>query len=321
MAEPSRAFVTGALGFIGRAVAERLRGRGAEVRGVDLRGDASLGAVAGDVSRAGDWQRHAEGCDLVVHTAASVSMKNEPGPIWRANVLGTRHALDAAREAGARRFLHLSSVTVFSFDFPDHVTEAYPVRANGVPYVDTKVASEAVVLAAHAAGEVPCTVVRPADVYGPGSRPWTILPVQEISRGRFALPAMGRGVFSPLFIDNLVDGILLAATRDEGAGQVFTLSDGVGVTTSEFFGHYGRLLDKRVPVLPTGAAKLLAAGAARLARMTGNDTEVNASSAAYLAREGTYSIDKARSMLGYEPKVDLAEGMGATTQWLRREHL
>ena len=55
--------------------------------------------------------------------------------------------------------------------------------------------------------------------------------------------------------------------------------------------------------------------------MTGNDTEVNASSAAYLAREGTYSIDKARSMLGYEPKVDLAEGMGATTQWLRREHL
>ena len=70
-------------------------------------------------------------------------MKNEPGPIWRANVLGTRHALDAAREAGARRFLHLSSVTVFSFDFPDHVTEAYPVRANGVPYADTKVASEA----------------------------------------------------------------------------------------------------------------------------------------------------------------------------------
>jgi len=55
--------------------------------------------------------------------------------------------------------------------------------------------------------------------------------------------------------------------------------------------------------------------------MTGNDTEVNASSVTYLAREGTYSIDKARSMLGYEPRVDLAEGMGATTQWLRREHL
>ena len=74
-------------------------------------------------------------------------------------------------------------------------------------------------------------------------------------------------------------------------------------------------------VLPTGAARLLAAGAAGVARMTGNDTEVNASSVTYLAREGTYSIDKARSMLGYEPRVDLAEGMGATTQWLRREHL
>ncbi len=83
-------------------------------------------------------------------------------------MLGTRHALDAAREAGAERFLHLSSVTVFSFDFPDGVTEAWPVRANGVPYVDTKVAAEAVVLGAHAAGEVTCTIVRPATSTGPG---------------------------------------------------------------------------------------------------------------------------------------------------------
>ena len=314
-------FVTGALGFIGRAVSDRLRAGGAEVRGVDLRADASLGVVAGDVAEEGEWQRHAEGCDLVVHTAASVSMKNRPGPIWRANVLGTRRALDAAREAGAERFLHLSSVVVFSFDFPGGVTESWPLRANGVPYVDTKVAAEAVVLGAHAAGEVSCTIVRPADVYGPGSRPWTVLPVQELARGRLALPAMGRGVFSPLYIDNLVDGLLLAATRDEGVGQVFVLSDGTAVTGSEFFGYYGRLLGRRVPVLPTWTARLGAAGAAGLARLARIDTEINAASAAYLARTGTYSIEKARTMLGYEPAIDLAEGMGRTAAWLREEGL
>ena len=134
MADPARVFVTGALGFIGRALADRYASKGAEIRGVDVRADPERGVVAGDVAEPGDWQSHAAGCDLVIHTAAVVSMRDDPGPIWRVNVLGTRHALDAARDAS--RFVHLSSVTAFSFDFPDGVTEDYPVRTNGVPYVE-----------------------------------------------------------------------------------------------------------------------------------------------------------------------------------------
>ncbi len=311
---PERVFVTGALGFIGRALADRYAAEGAEVRGVDVRADPDRGVVAGDVAAAGDWQRHAEGCDLVIHTAAVVSMRDDPEPIWRVNVLGTRHALDAAQ--GAARFLHLSSVTVFSFDFPDGVTEQHPIRANGVPYVDTKVASEQVVLQAHAAGEVECTIVRPADVYGPGSRPWTILPVEEMARGRMVLPAMGRGVLNPVYIDNLVDGIALAAGSAEAAGQVFTVGDGVGVTTREFFGHYAGLLGKKVRVAPTAVVKPLAALAMRL---PGDPGELNPAAIDYIARGGTYSIEKARRVLGYEPKVSFEEGMRRTLDWLRAE--
>jgi nucleoside-diphosphate-sugar epimerase len=316
VADRARVFVTGALGFIGRALADRYASRGAEVRGVDVRADPGRGVVAGDVAEPGDWQRHAAGCALVIHTAAVVSMRDDPDPIWRVNVLGTRHALDAARDGGASRFLHLSSVTAFSFDFPDGVTERHPVRGNGVPYVDTKVASEQVVLQAHAAGELPCTVVRPGDVYGPGSRPWTILPVQEMARGWLVLPAMGRGVLNPVFVDNLVDGIVLAASRDEGVGQVFTISDGVGVPTREFFGHYGRLLGRKVRVAPTALIRPLAALAARL---PGDESEVNGPAIDYLARGGTYSIEKARTVLGYEPGVSFEEGMRRTTDWLRQE--
>jgi nucleoside-diphosphate-sugar epimerase len=285
---------------------------------VDLRADAARGVVAGDVSRPGPWQDHAAGCEVVVHTAALVSFRSGLEPYWRANVAGTRHVLDAAVAGGARRFVHLSSVVAFGFDFPDGVDERHPVRTNGVPYVDTKVASEQVVLQAHAEGEIDCTVVRPGDVYGPRSRPWTVVPVEEIRARRLILPAMGRGVFSPAYVDNLVDGIVLAATREEGAGRVFTLTDGVGIESRHFFGHYARLLGRRgVPVAPTPLVRTLAGAISTVSRQS----DVTPAVADYLSRRGTYSIDRARKLLGYEPAVDLDEGMARTEAWLRAEGL
>ncbi len=314
-----RVFITGASGFIGAALAERFAALGAEIRGVDVRADPARAIVAGDIAEPGDWQDHATGCDLVIHTAAIVSMRGgDPGAVWQTNALGTRHVLDAACRAGAARVVHLSSVTVFGFAFPDGVDESYPTQPNGVPYVDTKVAAEALVLRAHAAGEIACTIVRPGDVYGPRSRPWTVLPVEELARRRFILPALGRGIFRPVYIDNLVDGIV-GACGPAGAGGVFTLTDGVGVTTGEFFGFYARLLGRRLPVLPTGAATVLASAAALGARAARQETEVNAAAARYLARTGTYAIDRARAELGYDPQVGLVEGMERTAAWLRAE--
>jgi nucleoside-diphosphate-sugar epimerase len=321
--QPGRVFITGCLGFIGRALAARYRELGSEVRGVDLRADPDLDVVAGDIAAPGPWQRHADGCDLVIHTAALVSLRRRPADdFWRVNVMGTRNALDAAARGGAGRFVHISSVTVFSFRFPDGVDETYPVRCNGVPYVDTKVAGEQLVLQAHAEGVVPCTIIRPADVWGPGSRPWTILPVEEIRQSRFVLPAMGRGIFSPVYIDNLVDGIALAASPPDAAGHVFTLSDGIGIETSDFFGRYQEMLGKpRVMRAPTVAVRALAEVVDFAARLTGADNEVTGSAVDYLARTGTYSIEKARSMLGYRPTTDLDAGMARTEAWLRAEGL
>lgn len=316
----ARVFVTGASGFIGRALCERLSRDGFEVRGVDVAADPARGVVAGDVSAPGAWQEHAAGCDLVVHTAAIVSMRGtDPGTVWRVNALGTKHVLDAAIRGGAARVVHLSSVTVFGFAFPDGVDETYPTEPNGVPYVDTKIAGEALVLRAHAAGEVAAAIVRPGDVYGPGSRPWTLLPVEEIAARRLVLPARGRGIFSPVFIDDLVDGIVLAATHQDAAGGVFNLTGGTGVTTREFFGHYARMLDRRLPTLPTRPARALASAAALAARATRQETEVNAAAAQYLARTGTYSIERARRVLGYAPAVTLSDGMARTEAWLRAE--
>jgi nucleoside-diphosphate-sugar epimerase len=320
---PQRVFITGALGFIGRALMQRYRTLGVEVYGMDRAADDELSVVAGDVAEPGAWQLHAAGCDVFIHTAAIVSNAAELARSWHVNVLGTRRALDAAARGGARRFVHLSSVRAFSdLQFPDGVDERHPVRTDGNPYVDTKVAAEHVVLQAHAEGELQCTVIRPGDVYGPGSRPWTLLPLELIKARRFVLPAMGRGIFSPVYIDDLVDGVLLAVSNPGAAGSVITIADEVGVTCKEFFGHYYRMLGERGPVvLPTPVAVALAHANAAAARLTGRETEANPTSVRYLARTGTYSIARARKLLGYEPAVDLAEGMRRTEAWLRDQSL
>jgi nucleoside-diphosphate-sugar epimerase len=312
-----RVFITGASGFIGRALHERYTADGHEVVGCDLAGDAERGVVTGDVSRPGAWQDHAGGCELVIHTAAIVSFRVErPEEIWRANVLGTANAIAAAERGGARRFVHFSSVTVYGFDFPDGVDELYPVHNTYVPYPDTKIASEQVVLQAHLDGRVASTVVRPGDVYGPRSRVWALIPAELIRTRRLMLPGGGRGIHSPVYIDNLVDGVMLAAASD-AVGQVFTLSDGVGVPYREFFSPYAHLVGRRLITLPAPLAIGMAAAVQRAARLAPGDNEINPGSARYLLRRGTYSNAKARTMLGWEPRVSVQEGLERTVAWLR----
>jgi nucleoside-diphosphate-sugar epimerase len=308
------------LGLIGRQLAERYREAGAEVSGVDFRAEPQLGVVAGDLTEPGDWERAAEDAELVIHTAARLGMEIDPHGFWRVNVAGTRNALDAAVRGGAQRFVHISSIVAFGFDTPRDVDERHPVRPNGVSYVDTKVASEQVVLQTHAAREVGCTIIRPGDVYGPGSHFWTLTPVKELARRRIILPAMGRGMMSPVFVDDLVAGTMLAAAHGDAVGEVFTLSGGHDVEAREFFGHYARMLGrKRVPVAPTAVVAAIAGALYHAGRLRGSAPEVTPAAIRYLSRSGTYSIEKARTVLGYRPAIDLDEGMRRCEEWLRAE--
>jgi nucleoside-diphosphate-sugar epimerase len=316
-----RVLVTGGAGFVGRAVSDGLRAQGIDVVGVDRVADAATGIVAGDTTDPSSWQAAAEGCDVVIHAAAVVSNAVDLGEQWRVNVLGTRRALDVAVAAGVRRFVHVSSVRAFSdLDFPDGVTEDHPVRPDGNPYVDTKIASEQVVLQAHAAGEIEAVIVRPGDVVGPGSQPWVVKPLELIRAGQFLLPAMGRGVFSPVDIEDLVRGLALAATHPAAAGEVFTISGPSGVSTADYFRPLVKFAGKRGPVgVPTAVAVALAAVIDGLNRLRGRRSEVNVGTTRYLARTGTYSIEKARRVLGYEPQIGPEESWKRTEAWLRTQ--
>lgn len=317
---PSRVFITGADGFIGRALADRLGELGAQVSGVDLRANPTRGILAGSTTDPDQWAEALQGIDTVIHTAAIVSNAASLDDAWEVNVLGTRRVLTAAAAAGVRRFVHVSSIAAFSFDYPDGVDETYPVRVCGHSYPDTRVNSEAVVMTAHAAGEIDATIVRPGDVYGPGSV-WVREPLKMIRARQMILPARGHGTFTPVYIDNLVDGILLTLTTEAASGQVFTLTDGYGVECREYFGRLATMAGGSVLCLPTSVALPIARAAGGLLRGLGQSSELADASVLMLSRTGQYSIEKARTVLSFEPRVTFDEGMAVVEAWARKEGL
>jgi nucleoside-diphosphate-sugar epimerase len=313
-------FITGALGFVGRALAVKYSTLGAETCGLDVRTDSASNVVAGDVSKPEEWQATLNGCDLVIHTAAIVTNNVTREEAWRVNVLGTRRVLDAAIRAGVKRFVHISSLAAMRFNTEDKADESAPVMPTGNPYVDTKIASEHVLLAAHAKHEISCTIIRPADVYGPGSRPWTLIPVQMIQKGLFLLPARGKGIFRAIYIDDLVNGIMLAAEKDEGIGQIFILGGETATTCETFFGHYYRMLGKGSPrTMSTSTAVAIAETGRLIFKLLGKPTELGRGAMEMLSKKNTVSNEKAHRLLGWYPQVDLEEGMRRTEVWLREQ--
>jgi nucleoside-diphosphate-sugar epimerase len=318
---PATVLITGANGFIARALAARLRELGTAVRGVDLVAAPADDVVAGNTVNPGPWARQLAGVDVVVHTAALVSNAAPLDKAWEVNVLGTQRVLRAAAAAGVPRFVHLSSIAAYGFDFPDGVTESDPVRVSGYSYVDTKVNSEHVVLAAHAAGEIAATIIRPGDVWGPGSRPWIIIPFDMIGKGQMVLPANGTGVFSPIYIDNLIDGMILAIGSESAVGQIYNLTDGYGIPCADYFGRLAAMAGGKVRTVPTTAALVLTTALGALQRRLGMPSELTAATVEMLRRTGTYSIEKARTELGFEPLVSFYDGMVRVEQWARAEGL
>ncbi|TJY62273.1 NAD-dependent epimerase/dehydratase family protein [Sinimarinibacterium sp. CAU 1509] len=317
---PKSVFVTGANGFIGRALMTRYRALGCEVRGMDLRADREWNVVAGDLTAPATWSGHAGGCELFINTAAVVSLAAD-WPTYRdVSVQGVRNALDAAIAGGAHRFVQYSSIAALGWDYPDGADEKTPVViGDEYRYGVAKGASEHVVLAAHAAGEISCTIIRPGDVYGPGSRAWISEPLKMAQAGQLILPNGGQGLFTPVYIDDLLDGTMLAAGLTEGAGQIFILWGGEKISCREFFARHWHWAGRKgyPPSLPLPIALQLTRALWHLNRRLGRANEATPDAMLMFSRKGGFNGNKARRLLGFAPKVKLDEGFRRSELWLK----
>jgi nucleoside-diphosphate-sugar epimerase len=320
--------VTGAGGFIGRALCARLASAGALVTGLDV-DDSARGRVTGsgatfrlcDTSSTSAVQDALAGAELVVHSAAVVSDWGAMADFVRVNVGGTRNVLDAAERLRCDRIVHISSVASWGYEHRDALDEDSPPRPCGVPYIDTKGASDALALDRARRGE-PVAVIRPGDVYGPGSTPWAVRPLEALRANRFMLIGRGQGVMTPVYIDDLVESIVLALTASGATGRGYTVWDGVPVSVAEFFGHYARMLGRAgIPRLPRPLAELVAGAQEAVAAATGRPPMFSRNAITFVSRRAAYSNRRAREVLGWAPRVMLEEGMRRTEWWFRQEGL
>lgn len=286
--------VTGAAGFIGRAVCRRLRERGHTVVGIDLQG----ADVAADVADPAAVRAALEGCDGVVHAAAIVAEGGRMADYVRVNTRGTRNVLDAI---GTARAVVLSSVAVWGYDFRSDQDEATRPKPCGNPYIDTKGATETLALLRGA------TVIRPGDVVGPGSQPWIVRPLEAMRSGTFVLPGRGDGVMTPVFVDDLAEAIALALESPAAAGRAYTVWDGEPVSARDFFSHHARWAGRRLRTLPRPLAALGA-------MVTPG---VHPDALRFVSRRAAYPNARAREELGWAPRVSFEEGMARSEAWLR----
>ena len=322
------ALITGVTSFIGGRLAERLATEeGVHVRGLartpakgEWLADLGVEIVPGDITDPASLQAAMAGCQLVFHAAAWVSEGGNQADVWAVNVTGTQNVVDAALEAGVERFVHLSSCAVYGSLQQHNITETTPTRMRGNLYGDSKVAAEEVVFNAHRERGLPAVLARASQVYGPRSYQFTIRPVEVIKAGKMVLIDGGRHLCKPVYIDNLIDGLILCAKIEAAIGEAINLTDGDPVSWREFFGAYGRMLNiDSFPSAPYVVAWLIGLYNELKAGLKGQKASLNRGAVKALRSDSSFSNEKARTLLGWEPKVDLIEGMKLTEAWLRAE--
>ena len=313
--------ITGANGFIGQTLMRYYQSQGVKAIGVDLNGNGN-DIFVGDIAKPEQWGHLLDQAQVVIHTAALVSNAMKDEDMWRVNVLYTRNLIAAAAKHGVKRFVQISSIVAYGNAASGELDETYPVHAHGGSYVLTKLASEHVVLTAHAQGKIEVVIVRPGDVYGPGCRVWVNIPLDMIKTNQFLLPAKGEALFRPVYVDDLVRGIALAASVPNIGGQIFNLSSDGYVTTEQFFTYHYQWLGKSSPIcLPTGLAWFIAEMTFRLKLLFGIRSEGSGASVLQLTSRAWFSIKKAQQMLGWRPEVSLDEGMKRTKEWAKEQGL
>jgi len=240
--------VTGGTGFIGGRLVEKLVLEcEAQVR-VLVRSFTTTSRIArfplemiqGDVADTEAVRRAADGCEVIFHCV--YGNKGTARQRRAATVGGTEAVAKAALATGASRMVHVSTISVYGRTPDGDLDETAPRRRSGDFYADTKLKAERLVFNYYRKYGLPVVVIQPTIVYGPFAAVWTVEPLQQLRTGRIVLVNGGDGLCNAVYVDDVVQAMILAATQQNVVGKAFLVSGEAPVTWRDFYCAYERML-------------------------------------------------------------------------------
>jgi nucleoside-diphosphate-sugar epimerase len=323
-----KVLVTGATGFLGKHLAQALKATGCLVRALvrpskraRALSDAGIEVVEGELTSAGDVAEAAKGCDRIYHLAAAFrNVAHSDDHYWRVNVGGTLNVLAAARAHGCERLVHCSTGGVHGHIEDPPADETYRFKPGDI-YQRTKLEAE---LAVAEAGEqgLPVSIVRPGAIYGEGDM--RFLPLfRAIQQKRFAMVGSGRTRLHMVHVDDLVHGLMLAASHPAADGETFLIAGAAAPTLNEIAAAIADAMGVRrprlrVPVWPVYAAAVFCEAICAPLRV---EPPLHRRRVGFFTHHREFDIGKARRVISYEPRVTLTDGLRRTAAWYATSRL
>lgn len=321
-----KVLITGGTGFIGSRLALQYLARGDIVRVLgqentpaEVNNRKLIESEGAEVLLAGVTDRDkvfeaAMDIDVVFHLAAAQHEANVPDQhFWDVNVTGTRNVLDVSVSAGVQRLVHGSTIGVYGSALSGTLDEQSPLAPDNI-YGVTKLEGEQLALSYQ--DRLPVVVVRISETYGPGD--WRLLKLfRAIKKRTFFMIGNGNNLHHPIYIDDLVQGFQLAATKEKALGKTFVLPGREPVTTADMVTTIANELGTtvrgwRVPLLPFHVAAVMAA---RTLGPVGVQPPLHPRRLDFFRKSFVFSAERASKTLEFAPKSTFADGVGETARW------